>query len=263
MSTSIPKTAGLVTIRYIVASTLNRLGDYSMKQYKRYAQICIECFSEEMAMFHIGNTVEVIYTHMSVAKTLTLPSDYIQWRKVGYPSGGKLKVITHDSNILLPRTFDDTGEAVGNYYGTPISSLAISNVIFFSDHYRNGQFIGGLFGMPGGVDDCYFRIDEESNPKQMIFFGETPRSEVVIEYLGTGLKPSGGSLIPRECVAPLRNYILWQRLENDQRVAFNEKERRKREYEESIEAMRSFKLSFTKDEYMQMVYSGTHQSIKR
>ncbi len=263
MSTAIPKTAGLVTIRYIVASTLNRLGDYTMKQYMRMSQICIECFSEEMAIFHIGNTIEVIYTHMSTAKIVTLPSDYIQWRKVGYPSEGKLKVITHDNNILLPRVFDDTGEAIGNYYGAAIGASNLTNAVFFTDHWKNGQFIGGLFGLPGGIDECSFRVDEESSPRQMVFFGSTPRSEVVIEYLGTGLKPAGGSLIPRECVAPLRNYILWQMVENDSRVAYNAKERAKRQYEESIEALRSFKLSFTASEYLQMLYSSYRQSPKR
>jgi len=261
MSTAVPKTNALVTIRYIVASTLNRLGDYTMKQYKRMAQICIEGFSEEMAPFHIGNTMEVVYLHMSAAKTVDLPADYITYNKIGYPINGRLKVISKDNNVLLPRTFDDTGEAIGNYYGAAIGSSDISNMIFFSDHFRNGRFVGGLYGLPGGIDDCYFRIDKEN--RQIVFSGSTPRSEIVLEYVGTGLKPSGGSLIPRECVAPLRNYLLWQMVENDPRVAYNEKERKKREYEESVEAMRSLLNSFTADEYLQMFYRTTYQAPKR
>jgi len=261
MSTAIPKTAGLVTIRYIVASTLNRLQDFSFKSYKRMVQICIEGFSEEMAIFHIGNTIEIIYLHMSEAKTVSLPADYLDYRKIGYPSGGKLKVISRHDGILLPRVFDDTGDAIGNYYGAAIGTTNLSDVIFFSDHYRNGQFIGGMYGLPGGIDDCYFRVDMEN--RQIVFSGSTPRSEIVMEYVGTGLKPAGGSLIPRECIAPLRNYILWQMVENDSRIAYNEKERRKREYEESVEALRSFQNSFTKDEYLRMVYGSYYQSAKR
>jgi hypothetical protein len=262
MSTTVPKTAGLVTIRYIVASTLNRLGDYNMKQYKRMSQICIECFSEELSMFHIGNTIEVVYLHMSLAKTVNLPSDYIDYRKIGYPINGKLRVITRNDNILLPRTFDDTGIAVGNTDdGVSDDTIISSDVVFFSDHVRNGIFVGGLYGLPGGVDEAYYRIDMER--RQIVFSGITPRSEIVLEYIGTGLKPEGGSLIPRECIAPLRNYILWQMVENDPRIAYNEKERRMREYDKSIEALRSFKNAFTAEEYTRMLFSTYRQSPKR
>ena len=42
MSLDVPKTPGLVTIRYIVMSILNRMEDYTMKKYKRLVQIAIE-----------------------------------------------------------------------------------------------------------------------------------------------------------------------------------------------------------------------------
>jgi hypothetical protein len=259
MSTAIPKTTAMVTIRYVVASTLNRLGDYTLKSYKRMAQICIECFSEELSLFHIGNSLEVVYLHMSTAKTVALPADFVDYTKIGVPVNGKLRVLTKHDNLLLPRTFDDTGDPVGNTDSG--DTAGISNALFFTDHFRNGVFVGGLFGLPGGVDEAYYRIDMER--RMIIFSGTVPRSEIVLEYISTGLKIEGGSLIPRECVAPLRNYILWQLEENDIRIAYNEKERRKREYEESIEALRSFQNAFTKDEYLRMVWGSTSQAPKR
>ena len=83
MSVITPKTAGMVTIRYVVMSVLNRLQDYSMKQYKRYCQIAIEGFTEELALYHTGVGVEVVYLHMSTAKTVQLPSDYIDYLRIG------------------------------------------------------------------------------------------------------------------------------------------------------------------------------------
>jgi hypothetical protein len=259
MSNASPKTSALVTIRYIVASTLNRLGDYTLKNYKRMAQVCIEGFSEEMSLFHIGNSLEVVYLHMSAAKTVQLPADFVDYTKIGVPVNGKLRVLTNHNQLLLPRTFDDTGEAVGNTDSG--DSEGISNCLFYSDHFRGGQFVGGLYGLPGGIDDAYYRVDMER--RMIVFSGTVPRSEIVLEYISTGLKIDGGSLIPRECVAPLRNYILWQLVETDQRIAYNEKERRKREYEESVEAMRSFKNSFTKEEYQRMVWGSSGQHPKR
>lgn len=259
MSTAVPKEPGLTTIRYVVMSVLNRLQDYSLKQYKRLIQIAIEGFSEETAMFHIGAGSEVVYLHMSAAKTVNLPADYVDFIKVGVPINGKLRVMTRHDNILFPRTFDDTGEAVGNTDGD--DSEGVSNCIFFSDHFRGGQFVGGLYGLPGGIDTAYFRIDREN--RQIVFSGEVDRSEIVLEYISKGLKPDGSSLIPHEAVAPLRNYVLWQMVENDFRVAYNEKARRKQEYEESVEALRSFTNSFTADEYRRMLYSTFRQTPKR
>lgn len=259
MSTSVPKTPGLVTIRYVIMSLLNRLQDYSLKQYKRLTQIAIEGFSEEFALYHIGAGSEVVYLHMSAAKTVNLPADYVDYVRIGVPVNGKLRVITRHDSLLLPRVFDDTGEAVGNTDGE--SGEGVSNCIFFSDHFRNGQFIGGLYGLPGGIDTAWYRIDREN--RQIVFSGETERSEIVLEYISTGLKPDGSSLISREVVAPLRNYVFWQMVENDPRVAYNEKERRKREFTESIEALRSFTNIPTVDEYRRMVFGTARQSPKR
>ena len=262
MSNISPKSAGLVTIRYVVMSVLNRLQQYDLKNYLRLSQIAIEGFGEELSMFHINAGIEVVYLHMSLGKTVDLPSDYIQYRKVGYPMQGKLVVISHDDNILLPRTFDDTGEYVGNvFYGESIGASAISNAIFFQQHYKNGRFIGGLYGLPGGIDTASFRVDMEN--RQLVFSGSTPRSEIVMEYVTNGLKADGSSLIPREVVPALRTYVLWQKDENDPRIAYNAKERLKRAHEEEIEALRSFTNAFSKEEYLRLIYSTSYQSPKR
>ena len=101
---------------------------------------------------------------MTTAKTVPLPADFITWNKIGVPINGKLRVLTQKNSILLPRTFD-TGDPVGNTDAG--SNEGISNALFFSDHFRGGQFVGGMFGMPGGVDEAYYRIDMEN--RQIVF----------------------------------------------------------------------------------------------
>lgn len=268
MSVISPKISGLVSTRYVVMSVLNRLQDYSMKSYLRLMQIAIEGLTE-LNLYHTKESLEVVYLHMSTAKTVQLPADYVDYVKIGYPIDGKLRVITKHDKLLLPRTFygsvvggvfvADTGDAVGNSDDGVDTSL--SNGIYFSSHWRNGQFVGGLYGLPGGVDDAYYRIDIEN--RQIVFSGSTPRSEIVLEYISSGQKSDGSSLIPREVVPALRTYILWQKDENDSRIAYNAKERLKREHEEAVEALRSFENSFTADEFKQMIFSTIHQSIKR
>ena len=356
MSINSPKTAGLVTIRYVVLSTLNRLQDYSMKKYLHLLQIALECYMEELVPFHIGAGISVEYLKMSAAKTCALPTDYQNWNKIGYPLNGKLRVITRNDSILLPRTFSNTPtqaaaqfvtdnaaaylvggvvvtssgvdiiltsltagvdftnpttatNVLGDLAGTVVNTTAngvgvkrvdtitltgtygsasivcdnvtkvvstdsgetvgnnttteegLSNTIFFSDHFRNGQFVGGLFGLPGSIDSCYFRIDEEE--RQIVFSGETPRSEIIMEYFSSGLKSDGSSLIARNCVAPLRAYLMWQMAENDSRIAYNEKQRKKDIFEEEISGLRSLENTFSKDDYLRMIYSTARQSPRR
>ena len=257
MSLDVPKTPGLVTIRYIVMSILNRMEDYTMKRYKRLVQIAIEGFSE-LSLWHL-NTLEVVYLRMDVAKAVDLPDDYVDFLKVGVPINGKLRVLTQHNQILLPRTFDPDGAPVGNTDAD--DTVDAASLIFFSDHFRGGQYVGGLFGMPGGVDDAYFRIDREN--RKIVFSGSVPRSEIVLEYISTGVKTEEGSLIPREAVPSLRTYVQWQIAENDPRVSANEKERKKRIHEEEIEALRSFQSIFTKEQYQRMLWSTSRQTAKR
>ena len=258
MSTVSPKTAGLVTIRYVVMQVLNRLQDYSMKQYKRLTQIALEGFGE-LNLFHLDAGLEVVYLHMSIGKTVDLPGDFIDYTKIGFPVNGKLRVITKHDNLLLPRLFDDTDVAVGN--ADAGEDEGVNNFIFFQDHFRNGQFIGGLYGLPGGLDTAFYRVDKEH--RQIVFSGTTPRSEIVLEYISDGVKADGSSLIPREALGALRTYILWQKDENDSRVPLNAKLRLEDQHEKAIEALRSFQNAFTADEYKRMVWSTVRQSIKR
>lgn len=259
MSVISPKLPALVTIRYVIMSLLNRMNDYSLKSYLRFCQIAIEGIAEDLALYHVPVAgSEVVYLHMTAAKTVPLPADYVDFLRLGYPINGKLRVITNHENLLLPRTFD-TGEDVGNTDSG--DTEGISNALYFSDHFRNGVFVGGLYGLPGGIDSAYYRFDMEN--RQIVFSGSTPRSEIVLEYISSGLKNDGSSLIPRELVAPLRNYVLWQKDINDPRIANNAKLMAKNEYDESVAALRSLKLSFSSDEYLRMCYEGSTQSPKR
>jgi len=268
MSVISPKIAGLVSTRYVVMSVLNRMNTYDMKQYLRLMQIGIEGITE-LNLFHTKESIEVVYLHMSTAKTVQLPADYIDYRKIGFPDSGKLRVITKHDKLLLPRTYygsiiddvfvEDTGDEVGN--ADAGNEIGTTSGVYFIPHYHNGAFVGALYGLPGGIDTAYYRIDIEE--RQIIFSGSTPRSEIVLEYISTGQKSDGSSLIPREVVPALRTYILWQKDENDPRIAYNAKERLKTEHEEAVAALRSFNNSFTADEYLRMVWGSSIQSPKR
>lgn len=227
-----------------------------MRDFLFYMQLAIEGFTE-LSLWHL-DSVEVVYLTMNEAKVVNLPADFIDYTKIGIPINGKLRVLTRHDKILLPRTFID-GTPVGN--SDADDTLDAASLVYFSDHFRGGQYVGGLYGMPGGVDDAYYRIDRER--RTIAFSGSVPRSEIVLEYISSGVNTTGSTLIPREAVPALRTYILWQSVENDKITAYNEKERRKRNHEEEVAALRSFQDIFTADEYKRLIWGSSRQTIKR
>lgn len=255
MSNVAPKTQGTTTVNYVVMSVLNRLRDYSMRHYSFLEQLCIECYTD-LNIWHLNN-IEVVYLRMSDAKAVDLPADFIDWTKIGIPINGKLRVLTNHKQILLPREFAD-GEEVGN---TDSNLSSANQAVSFIGHFRGGQFVGGLYGFPGAIDDGYYRIDREE--RTIVFSGSLPRAEIVLEYISSGVLLAGGTVIPREAVPALRAYLLWQIIENDPKVSATEKERKKMQYEGEVEALRFFQSMFTKDEYVRHVQKYTRQSIKR
>jgi len=254
MSNTTPKTAATTTIEYVVMSVLNRLRDYSMRDYSFLEQIAIEGYTD-LNLWHLDN-IEVVYLRMSSAKTVDLPSDFVDWCKIGIPVQGKLRVLTNNKNILLPRKFAD-GEDVGN----TDDENGTSTALFFTDHYSNGQFVGGLYGLPGGIDNAYYRIDREK--RTIVFSGSLPKGKIVLEYISSGVNLTGTTIIPREAIPALRAYLLWQLIENDSKKSLSEKERKKQQYEEAVEALRFFQTAFTADEYKRMLYRSVKQTPKR
>lgn len=258
MSLADPKTPGVVTLRYVVMSILNRLANYSMRDYYRLMQIAIEGFGE-LNLWHL-DSIEVVYLRMNNAKIVRLPADFVDWLKIGVPINGKLRVLTRHDKMLLPREFED-GSPVGNTDAGEPSTPTAENLIFFSDHFRRGMFVAGLFGMPGGIDQAYYRVDKET--RTIAFSGSVPRSEIVLEYISTGVRATGGTMVPREAVGALRAYVMFAMLDGDNRTAMNEKLRREDIYDKEVSALRSFLGTFTKEEYQRMLWTTSRQTPKR
>jgi len=253
MSLETPKTAGIVNIRYVVMSILNRMNDYSMRNYKRIAQFVIEGFTD-LNLYHTTN-IEVVYLYMDSAKLVSVPADFIDWLKVGMPINGKLVTLTKDDSILLPRKFQD-GVDVGN-----IDNTTNNTVTYFSSHFKNGKFVGGLYGLRGGINRAYFRYDEER--RQFAFTGDVPLSQIVLEYVSSGVSLSSSTIIPRQAVKPLINWTFWQLVEYDPMISGNEKERKKKLYYEDVSELRALEYTPTMDEYRDAMYKTIKQTPKR
>jgi hypothetical protein len=253
MSTA--NTPGVVNIAYVVASMLNELGEYHDRQRKRYTQFVIDCLQNELNMYH-RSSIEVAYLTPNAANVCELPQDFIDYTKIGIASCGKLWTLTLNEDLITP-----TREKCG----LPISEVCTGDSEIdwgyqFAPHYNRGQFVGALFGMGGGFNYAYYKVDK--NRRQIILDGAVPNGEIVLEYKSSGIT-GPQTVVPREAVPVLRAYAHWKRVEFDPQSPANDKDRKFRLYDIEVEKFRHLENSFTIDELRDALNSTYSQNVKR
>lgn len=255
----IKKPQGLITIEQLVANVLDEMGKSHMYNElgETIAQKIIRGY-RELNMFH-RLCLEVAYLEVSSMGTVDLPDDYVDYHKIGLLHNGRVWTLSINEDIALPRkeecglTIRDgmtnrTPEGVGYGYAFP-------------DHYRNGQFVGGLYGLGGGWNRAYYRIDKGRN--QIILSGSIPRCEIILEYQSNGVSTSRNTLIPRECTEPLIAFAMWKMNIGKEDIAMNRIEMYKQNYYEAVESLRMFETAMTVDEYKDALYEGFYNAPKR
>jgi hypothetical protein len=247
------------TLRQVVMSTLNRVGNYSTNEYKRLMQIAIECVSEEIRLYHAAN-VEVFYTKVGDSGIIEMPKDCLKYIKIGINIGGFLYILSVNEDIILNRA-TRCGSPVDDIVRGGLSVFSPVDGYYFSEHANpQGQIVSAMYGLGGGFTNPQFRWDDTAKRFQLAGTALIGR-EVIVEYQSTGVSPN--TIIEQELISPIRTYLTWQRIENDPRVPANEKDRKMDQYHRAIELMRTYKNMFTIQEILDTKYSNTSQSIKR
>jgi hypothetical protein len=246
----------LKSIRYVVMSYLNRKGIYDMKHYKRLEQIALEGLTQ-LNLYDM-ETVEVAYLEMNEIGVVKFPSDFVDYTKIGIPVNGRLYTLTVNEEILEPR-FDKCGQEVFNPDHNP-NTVDVGGY-YFSDHFRNGRYVGGLYGVGGGFNVAYVKMDRQR--RQFIIQGTVPRSEIVMEYISTGIKQDGSTMVPTEALEPLRRWIDMVVTENDRRSSEGAIARTARAYDLAVDEMRHFITCPTREEYQDKFYESLTQGVKR
>jgi hypothetical protein len=259
MSILTPKTAGFVNLIYCVASVQSDIKDFSDRNVEQFTQWAINAYTE-INLFH-SNNVEVVYLTMDSNGIVDISSltDYIDYVKVGIPVNGKIWILNCNEKILLNRTELDASEAA-LIFKTGAPDIDVSSGYFFADHYINGNYTTGVFGMGGGFSRSFFRIDKEK--KQIQFATSVPRTQIILEYISTGVNATGGTLIPRQCVGYVKGYIRWQMEENNPMATRFDKDRKERQFYDQEAMMDNFDQRFNMEEYLNSMYSTYKQTPK-
>jgi hypothetical protein len=260
MSLEIPKTSGTVNLAYCVANVQMDLEDYSDRLKERATQYAIRALSN-INMFQSKN-VEVAYLTMSDLGVIDFTSltDYVDYIKIGIIINGKWWILGLNNKITLRRTELNAATSALIFKGQD-SNLEITSSYFFAPHYVQGQFVNSLYGMGGGFSRSYYRIDTE---KRLIQFDtQVPVTQIALEYISTGIKPDGSTVIPRYMLETIVAYIHWQLKLHREDITRFEKRELKEEFIEQENIMNGFVYSFNPTEYLDMTYSTFRQGAKR
>jgi len=259
MSILTPKTAGFVNLSYCVNQVLADIEDYSGRRIEKCTQLAIRAFTDANIFNSIN--VEVVYLEMDANGIVDISglTDFVDYSKIAIMVNGKYWILNSNEKIGFVREeLDDDEAALIFKTGSP--SIEVGSGYVFADHYINGTFRTGLFGMGGGFSRSYFRFDMEK--MQIQFDTALPRNQIVLEYISTGIKDSGATLVPKSAVEYIIAYIHWQLKQHDSQIDRFTKREYKQEFLERENMMTEFNLRFRKEDYLQSLLSTYKQTPK-
>ena len=255
---------------YCVNTVLSELNDYSTTNYQKYLQLAIRGF-RQLNLMTLPNIKVEYLTVNTDNNTVDLPYDFVDYTKVGVCRGGQIVTLSLNESMCMPRknckcggTLSSILNSVDSVTDTSLQgfySVYGNSGYFFASHFRNGQYVGEMYGMGGGFNESYFRIDKQRH--QIAFSDVLNGAEIVLEYISSGIERDGSAIIPVQAVEVIIAYIHWQRIYHNPLVPMNEKQEKKQNYIEEETMLRHFEFAPTVTEIMDTFYQSYKSSPKR
>ncbi len=210
-------------------------------------------FLREYNMDTAAGLPSVVELVLNDNDTANLPPDYLQYRMIGIcGADGKMHSLGRNNKLCLT---DNCANPV-NYQAGNIGDFGFASIDGFSESWRNGEFIGKMFGVNGGNNaNGEFRIDLKNG---LIRFGGLPKNtgSLVMEYIADIEAINDDFIVHPYIIQTLKEWVHWQSISFDRNRGIGEKEQAKANYfRESRWSTRRFQ-QFTVEEFAQAVRSG-------
>jgi hypothetical protein len=248
----------LRNINYIVYSIMLELEDMSTHRKGKLTQLAIKGFIRELRMSALPS-VKAVYLNTNEINCIDFPKDYLYYTKIGVNIGNKIWTLTRNDNLVLTRKEDECGM---EYRDVAAGNCSCSTGYPFVPFWNGATWNGGLYGVGGGINsEGYYRIDFD---KQRIQFdNRVPQTQILLEYVSSGVEPDGNMLVPEEAVNCLIAYVHWQNIMHNRRIGRGEKQDAKKNWEDEYQKMVEVINPFRLDEYLDQKYEAGKQSPKR
>lgn len=237
-----------ITIDEVIKSILIQEGDETHHRYMYYLELASRGVKE--LNFDVVRNIKTVELTVNANLNVTLPTDFVSISRVGVSKSGMVTPVGQLDDIDLQA--DQSG----------VTGVSNTYTIQWIDEYRNGENLGGVYGLGGGQNRYgYYRFDMESNTIQ--FDAGFAEAKIVLEYISEGLDRDGATTdIHVYAEEALRAYIYWKSLQRKRNIAANQKEAARRDWYNEKRNAKARMKSFTKDEAMQAGNKNSYQAPK-
>lgn len=234
-------TPGLVKITDVVNSYINETGE-STDNFFRYLQIVIE----GLTSLNIKNTIgfKVYFTSVNSNNIIHFPSDMIKYSRIGILKDGLIYTLTKTNNLALPN---------GDICGVEVVADDNLNTLFLPSQLNYAQ--------GGGYNLAAYRIDDLG--RRIIFKGSLTGETVVIEYKSSGVNLSGETYIPVIIIPVLKEYLNLTITKRNKNASLGEKQQANLYFINARNDYVKTKHAFNMTEFLDAIYSGYSQGVKR
>jgi hypothetical protein len=223
-------TQGYSTLDSIIREECLQMEDYNLSNYLRYLSFAKEAIRDWN--LDKKEEINVLVDVTSSIATLSFPTDMIQWSRIGTVVGDRLKELIVNNKLILAHSLDSNSQPINNSaytpnYGFPINASNDTSDGVVYDVLYDGSTVYG-FGNGGYLNDGQFRVDKANRRFQ--FSSDWTNKTIYLEYVSTGLHPTGNTVVDENIRKVVKLYIRWQMLETSKASSMSERERAKQLY---------------------------------
>lgn len=216
----------------------------------------------------VNGLVKIAELTINSTDTVDLPSDYLQYSKVGLcGADGRIHSLGLDNDLCLNKVYNDCGTRIAH---TQIEGDG--GIIIGPDGAANSPWAfapgvfgntGGMFGLGGGNNaNGYFRYDRASN-QLLLANMRIPSTSIILEYISDLSATEDGDFIvhPFE-IQTIKSWISWQYVIDNLNVSMGEKVNRERIYYASRLKMNQRYNSSTVQEWAEALRKSNTAAVR-
>jgi hypothetical protein len=246
------------TIDQCVNSALMDINE-DQSRYEQFLHWALEAAKD----WHMDQAKEVktVELTMSETKTVDLPSDFVDWVKVGIKCGNVIKTFVHDEKLTFHHECID-GKVVPNEECSDVNlwDFDTSNIEYPFWNFNGTNYpIMGLAYQSNGLG--YFRYHRECNELQ--FRTVVPaNAKIILEYISDGWDPTRKTLIHPYAAKLIKLYIHWMRLKYNTNVPRALAQEAKQEYWDEFDRVQYRMFDLTIEDILEVSRQSFHMGVK-
>lgn len=208
----------LISIHRISLGISDEMGDTAHRHVAKYMREA-NLAAKDLFLYVIPHSEELSVTSRVLPigsnYMIELPDDFIYEVKVGVCSNGRIAVLGLSDDLCGTSNNQNCPCTEATQEINDIcSGTCTGDMYTFYNTWRNGGYLGELYGLKGG-QNClgYYKIDRTNN--RIILSSELPGREIILEYKADPTL-NGIGLVPSEAELAIREFVLWRLKINSQ-----------------------------------------------